>query len=486
MVKECLLIVDDEQDMRNGLKRMLSRSFAELEILTAENAENGLALIEEKSIDLLLLDIKMPGMSGIELLRELGKTAPWLTTIMMTGYGSIEIAVEAIKLGAYDFITKPFDRDNLCQVIRKGIERKRLIRENMFLRQKVEGMNGHTDFVGQSEPMRAFLTQLKTVARSSYTTLVRGQSGTGKELTARALHKLSERRDKPLVMVNCPAIPEHLLESELFGHHRGAFTGADEARTGLFEEANGGVICLDEVGDIPINVQSKLLRVLQEKEIKPLGATQTKKIDVWVIALTNLDLEKMVRQRTFREELYYRLNVVSLKTPSLSEIAEDIPLLINHFCNQVCKELDLPQLRFSHRAIAFLMQRSWPGNVRELQNIVRRAVMFCGSDVVDIEELQFLESPGEKKADAIGLFGLGGESSISHIVDYKTAKEMVVDDFTMKYVKRLLKETDGNVTQAAAISGVSRTALQKIMRRYDLQAANYRGGQSRTPFSRVD
>jgi DNA-binding NtrC family response regulator len=471
MTKDCLLIIEDEQDMRNGLKRMLGRHFDDLEILTAPDAENGLLQIKEFSIDLVLLDIKMPGMSGLELLDQLSTTAPWLTVIMMTGFGSIETAVEAIKLGAYDFITKPFIKDDICRIIHKGIERKRLIQENYFLKQKVGDMVGLTDFIGQSGPMRKFLSHLRTVARSNYTTLVRGESGTGKELTARALHSLSARRDKPLIMVNCPAIPEHLLESELFGHVRGAFTGADHDQAGLFAEADGGTICLDEVGDLPITVQSKLLRVLQEQEIKPLGDNKTRKIDVRVTALTNLDLEEMIRQRKFREDLFYRLNVVSLRTPTLSETVDDIPLLVNHFTTQVCHELDVPKKHFNQRAINVLMQRSWPGNVRELQNVVRRAVMFCMADIIDVADLQIMDAPVTRKSAYSGSHDL---NMANEIIEYKVAKEQAVDDFTIDYVLRLLKKTGGNVSQSAEISGLTRTALQKIMRRRNINADEYR------------
>jgi transcriptional regulator with GAF, ATPase, and Fis domain len=297
------------------------------------------------------------------------------------------------------------------------------------------------------------------------------RTATGKELTARALHNLSARRDKPLIMVNCPAIPEHLLESELFGHVRGAFIGADHDQTGLFAEANEGTICLDEIGDIPITVQSKLLRVLQEQEIKPLGASKTQKIDVRVMALTNLDLEQMIRQRKFREDLFYRLNVVSLRTPSLSEIVDDIPLLVNHFTSQVCQELDLPEKHFDQQALNVLMQRSWPGNVRELQNVVRRAVMFCISAAIGVADLQIMDIPVRKYK------GTPGDDYLNdgdEIIEYKVAKEQVVDDFTVNYVMRLLKETGGNVSQAAEISGLTRTALQKIMRRRNITAAEYR------------
>lgn len=472
MNKDCLLIIDDEQDMRNGLKRMLTRSIENLEVLTAPDAETGLEVIAEVPVDLVLLDVKMPGMSGFDMLKQLSETSPWLTTIMMTGFGSIETAVEAIKLGAYDFITKPFEKKDICRIIRKSIERKRLIKENYLLKQKVGALEGTSGFIGQSESMRIFLGYLQTVARSNYTTLIRGQSGTGKELAARAVHNLSSRSDKPLVMVNCPAIPEHLLESELFGHVKGAFTGADYDQRGLFREADGGTICLDEVGDVPISVQSKLLRVLQEHEIKPLGATKTEKVNVRVIASTNLDLEKMIEEKTFREDLFYRLNVVTLQTPPLHDIVEDIPLLVDYFARQVSRELELGGKQFSQRSIAALMQRQWPGNVRELQNVVRRMVMFAKADVIDLDELLILDNVQRKPVGDGG----GNRRCLSNepIAEYKQVKEEALDRFTNEYLQRLLKETEGNVSRGAEISGLSRTALQKIIRKYNISADDFR------------
>lgn len=472
MSKDCLLIVDDEQDMRNGLKRILSRNIENLEVLTAPDAETGLEMITDLSIDLVLLDVKMPGMSGFEMLKQLTKTSPRLTTIMMTGFGSIETAVEAIKLGAYDFITKPFEKKDICRIVRKSIERNQLIKENYILKQKVGMLDGNSGFIGQSETMRTFLGYLRTVARSNYTTLIRGQSGTGKELAARAIHNLSSRRDKPLVMVNCPAIPEHLLESELFGHTKGAFTGADHDQRGLFAEADGGTICLDEVGDLPISVQSKLLRVLQEHEIKPLGATKTKKVDVRVIASTNLDLEEMIEDKSFREDLFYRLNVVTLQTPALHEIVEDIPLLINHFSRQVSRELELGVKQFSQRSIAALMRRRWPGNVRELQNLVRRVVMFSQGENIGIDELQVLDNMQRK----VGVLYSDDVNSLADgpIAEYKVVKEEAVQRFTNGYIQRLLRETGGNVSRGAEISGLSRTALQKIIRKFGIHADDFR------------
>ena len=474
MNKDCLLIIDDEQDMRNGLKRMLNRNIENLDVFTAADAEMGLEMIAEIPVDLVLLDVKMPGMSGFDMLKQLNKTSPWLTTIMMTGFGSIETAVEAIKLGAYDFITKPFEKKDICRIIRKSIERKQLIKENCILKQKVGMLGDGSGFIGQSDTMRTFLGYVRTIARSNYTTLIRGQSGTGKELAARAVHNLSSRSDKPLIMVNCPTIPEHLLESELFGHTRGAFTGADQDQRGLFAEADGGTLCLDEVGDLPVSVQSKLLRVLQEHEIKPLGATKTENIDVRVIASTNLDLEEMIEEKSFREDLFYRLNVVTLQTPSLKEIVEDIPLLVNHFTRQVCCELELEPKQFSQRSIAALMQRRWPGNVRELQNLVRRAVMFSGTESIELDELQVLDNVQRKTAEQYCV--IDNPFTDGPIAEYKLVKEEVLDRFTNEYIQRLLKETKGNVSKGAEISGLSRTALQKIIRRYGINADEFRPG----------
>ena len=285
------------------------------------------------------------------------------------------------------------------------------------------------------------------------------------------MHNLSERKYKPLVMVNCPAIPEHLLESELFGYMRGAFTNADQDQEGLLAAADGGTLCLDEIGDLPIAIQSKLLRVLQEREIKPLGSTKTIKIDVRVIALTNLDLEKMIADRMFREDLFYRLNVVSLTTPSLKELSEDIPILVAHFIKKVCRELDIPLKRFDQWAITALMRRSWPGNVRELQNVVRRAVMFCPNDIITVTDLNFIENPPHLVFDSLPQENFERNGKFEA---YKDAKERVLEGFSHNYISALLRKTGGNVSQGAELSGISRVALQKIMKRQDINIADYR------------
>ncbi len=471
MNKNRLLIVDDETDMRNGLQRLISREFPSLQIVTLPDAESAVSYFEKESADLALLDIKMPGMNGLELLQHLLGKDPWLTAVMMTGYGSIEIAVEAIKLGAYDFVTKPFDREVIFRTLSKAIERNRLLRENSSLKEQVCGQTITHGFVGKSAAFQKFKSNLEIIARTSYTVLVRGGSGTGKELTARALHNLSDRSKKPLVMVNCPAIPEHLLESELFGYVRGAFTNANQDQQGLVAAASGGTLCLDEVGDLPFSIQSKLLRVLQEREIKPLGSTKTVKVDIRVIALTNLGLEKMIADKVFREDLFYRLNGVTLYTPSLRELTDDIPLLAAHFTEKVCLELNLPRKQFDQWAITALINRDWPGNVRELENVVRRAVMFCPHPTITADDLHFVENPTHTTGNVEASHGFEWNGKFEA---YKDAKERVLGGFTKNYIAALLRKTAGNVSQGAEISGISRVALQKIMKRQDISGADYR------------
>ncbi|MHC1745128.1 MAG: sigma-54-dependent transcriptional regulator [Syntrophobacteraceae bacterium] len=467
--RERLLIVDDEADMLEGLRRVLVLELDGLDIDTANRPGLALEKVRQDPVDVVLLDIRMPEMDGLETLEKLLEIDRWLTIVMMTAYGSIETAVDAIKRGAYDFITKPFDKDTLLRTLRKGFERNRLIRENMNLRQRVCEQAGFENLVGQSPRMRQLFETIQAIARSHYTVLIRGQSGTGKELVARAIHSLSPRRHRPLVTVNCPAIPEHLLESELFGHKKGAFTGAESDQTGLFDEADGSSLLLDEIGDIPVTIQTKLLRALQEHEIKPLGVNRTHKVDVRIIASTNQDLEEKIRSRTFREDLFYRLNVVTLWTPSLDDIREDIPLLVNHFTRQACSELGIAPKRFSTKALEACMNRDFPGNIRELQNVVRRAVMFCPDSIVRQDDLDLLGQPsrGRPPADP------GDEAGTDAIEPYKDAKERLLHRFTLKYVSDLLDKTGGNVTRAAELSGLSRVALQKIMRRLD-----FRSGQS--------
>ncbi|MBV5329084.1 MAG: sigma-54-dependent Fis family transcriptional regulator [Chlorobium sp.] len=475
MVHARVLIVDDEEDMLTGLQRTLERNIQDLEVVTATRPSQALRLMAEQSFDLALLDVMMPEMNGIALLEKLRQKDPELSVVMMTAFASIDLAVEAIRKGAYDFITKPFEKDTILRVINKGLERNRLVRENVTLKKQVCQQEAFASFVGKSPAMEKFYERLKIVALSDYTVLVRGESGTGKELTARAIHNLSKRRNRPLVMVNCPAIPEHLLESELFGYKRGAFTGADRDYPGLFLSADGGSICLDEIADIPVSVQTKLLRVLQEQEVRPLGDTRTRRINVRIIAITNQNLEKKILDRSFREDLFYRLNVVALSPPRLFQIADDIPLLIDHFCKKVCCELGVDERHFSPESVTALKGRNWPGNIRELQNVVRQAILFSAGPVISAQDLQAFLSPDSALPGRNSAWQAFGGNPFP---EYKEAKEDLLQKFMGEYVKQALQVTHGNVSRAADLSGLTRAALQKIMQRIDIKADDFRRGPS--------
>ncbi|MGB8991985.1 MAG: sigma-54 dependent transcriptional regulator [Desulfobaccales bacterium] len=472
MLQERILIVDDEVDMLEGMRRLFNQHLEEVEVITASRARQALRLVRQVPVDLVFLDIRMPEIDGFEILESLKKEDPWLTVIMMTAYGSIDIAVEAMKRGAYDFITKPFNKEPLLRAVRQGLERNRLIRENRHLRLRVADTDGFEGLVGQSPPMRRLFEKIQAIAHTDYAVIIRGESGTGKELVARAVHALSKRQHRPLVAVSCPSIPEHLLESEFFGHRRGAFTGADRDHIGLFAEADGGSLFLDEIGDIPVSIQIKLLRALQEQEIRPLGVTKSFKVDVRILSSTNQNIEEKIRDRSFREDLYYRLNVVTLKTPSLAEIREDIPVLVSHFSRLACSEMGLAPKRFTAGALEELMRRPWPGNVRELQNLVRRVVMFSPESMIRSAELRALEGFGGQAAFDQSLVG---EGAYDEIASYNQAKERLVKQFTFSYVSNLLEKTNGNVSRSAELSGLGRASLQKIMRRLGIKSDSYRG-----------
>lgn len=462
-----ILLVDDEPDLLSGLKRSFAKRLPDVKVLTAVGGNKALDILERQKVALVLMDIMMGDMDGLDVLDIIHRNDPEQTVVLMTGYGTIELAVEAIRRGAWDFVTKPLELDNLTRILQKGLERSQLLHENKRLRSKVSSTGSITDFIGQSPTMRRLYETIRISAASEYTVLIRGASGTGKELCARAVHQLSKRSTKPFIMVNCPAIPEHLLESELFGYRKGAFTGADRDHSGLFMKANGGTICLDEIGDVPVSLQIKLLRVLQEQEIKQLGAETSTRIDVRIIASTNADLESKITEGKFREDLFYRLEVLSLRMPSLVEIVEDIPLLADHFLKKAGIELDSQEKSFSEAALKALLQHTWPGNIRELQNVIRRAVLFCQGPVIDRKHLMLgssLSNPApvhDQKTNMV-------------IEPYKDAKENCLDFFTRQYVYKLLKQCDGNVSQAARLSQLTRAALQKIMRRYDIDGKQFR------------
>jgi two-component system response regulator AtoC len=371
-----LLVVDDDASMRHLLSVILTdRGY---EVRTVASAEDALKEIEARDHDLVLTDVRMPGMGGLALVRELQRVAPELLVVVMSAYGSHEAALEAMKAGAYDYLQKPFKPDEVVLVLRKAEERERLARENRRLRTELAGSYPLASLVGQAEGMQAVLRQLRKVAPQKTTVLLEGESGTGKELLARALHELSPRAGFPFVAVNCGAIPSELLESELFGHVKGAFTDARRDKKGLAAEADGGTLFLDEIGELPLQLQVKLLRFLQEEEIRPVGDVRARRVDVRVVAATARDLSRAVAEGQFREDLYWRLNVVGLRLPPLRDRAEDIPLLVEHFLAQFARlRPEWPRMTLSDDARAALSAHRWPGNVRELQHAVERAVIMA-------------------------------------------------------------------------------------------------------------
>ncbi|GAB6060967.1 sigma-54-dependent transcriptional regulator [Desulfonatronum parangueonense] len=463
-----VLIVDDERDMLDGLRRILPYELEKTNIVVTHSPLHALELAAASPFDLILMDVRMPEMSGMELLEQIRAMDSKATVIMMTAYGSIETAVQSIKLGAYDFITKPFDIPDLVRLIKKALERSGLIRENQSLRQKISEKTVLEEFVGQSPPMQQLYATIRSVAGTDYPVLIRGESGTGKELAARAIHALSRRSERNLVSVNCPAIPEHLLESELFGHKKGSFTGALKDHKGLFAEANGSSLHLDEIADIPVSIQTKMLRALQEQEIRPLGSSRNYKVDVRILSTTNQNLETKILDKSFREDLFYRLNVVSVETPPLREIPEDIPLLVHHFNRLAALELNCTPKLIASEVLEALMQREWPGNVRELKNFVRRLIIFCPGGELNQSVLKMVDGRHATRPVPENISGN------QEIEPYAEAKNKAINAFTEEYVRDLLSKTGGNVSQAAKMAGLSRVALQKIIRRMNMTPGEYR------------
>ena len=382
---ETILIIDDEKNYLIVLQALLSD--VGYEVLTADDAGKALEMVQSHDLDLVITDMRMPGIDGMEFLAQLHGQRPELPVIMMTAYATVEKAVEAMKRGAFDYITKPFKNEELKLTVRKAIDMHRLVRENRLLTQALQQRFSFGNIVGRSRAMRSVYELIEKVAQTRATVLITGESGTGKELIARSIHFNSPRRDKPFISVSCSALPESLLESELFGHERGAFTGAYALRKGRFELAEGGTLFLDEVGEIAPALQVKLLRVLQEMDFERVGGTKTIHVDARVLAATNRDLKRDVEQGRFREDLYYRLRVVQLEVPPLRERRDDVPLLAHHFLRKTASANGLPAKRISEEALRLLCQYEWTGNVRELENAVERAVILCDGDEIRPQDL---------------------------------------------------------------------------------------------------
>ena len=376
-----ILIIDDDTSLRRVLEyNLLEEGY---EVVAVESGENGLILFKEQQPDLVITDLKMPGISGFEVLSSIKERSPQTPVIVITAFGAVETAVEAMKVGAYDYITKPFNRDALRLTVRKAVEMRGLADENRRLKEELTGRAEFRSIVGISRKMEQVLTMVRKVADTEATVLITGESGTGKELVAQAIHSLSSRRSMPFIAVNCAAIPRDLLESELFGHVKGAFTGAIRDKTGKFLSADGGTLFLDEVGELPVDLQPKLLRVLQQREVEPVGGSTVRKLDVRVVAATNSELEQAIVRGTFREDLYYRLAVIPVHLPPLRERQEDIPLLVRHFAAKHGGE----SVTFTPAALQQLQKEPWPGNVRELENTVERLLILKNSNVIDKGDL---------------------------------------------------------------------------------------------------
>ncbi len=452
MAGEKILIVDDEQGMRRLLCRVLAKDG--FETVGVASGEDALREIGAGGFDLAVIDIHMPGMSGLELLEKFKEFDPALPIIMITAYGTVESAVQALRSGAYDYLTKPFETDEIRLTVDKVLERERLLAENRYLHQQLEQRYSFAGIIGASAAMQPVYEVSSSVAASTANVLITGESGTGKELIARSIHFNSARRDKPFIVLNCAALAEGVLESELFGHEKGAFSGALATRKGRFELAHEGTLFIDEVGEMSLSAQVKLLRVIQEHEFERVGGTRTIKSDVRLVAATNKSLEEEVRAGRFREDLYYRLNVVNIHVPPLRERREDIEPLARHFLETFAREMGKKITDFSPRALSCLLAHDWPGNVRELQNAIERAVVLTRAEVITPRELP----QGLREQDGICLTVPERGGSLTEILE----------DLERQLIVQTLRREGGSQTRTAEVLGIKRTTLRYKLEKYGL------------------
>ncbi len=451
-MKKRILIVEDEEKLRRVLELQLASSGFDVD--KASSAEDGLKLVERA--DLILTDLRLPGIDGLELLARIRLQNTRTPVIVMTAYGTVETAVQAMKAGATDFLLKPFSLDHLMAVVSKALELRALRDENQELREALGYRYEIDNIVGRSQAMQEIFGTLVRVAPSRATVLICGESGVGKDLIARAIHFHSPRKDKPLVKINCTAIPENLMESELFGYEKGAFTGANTSKPGKFEQADTGTVFLDEIGDVPASIQVKLLRVLQEREFERLGSNVTRHIDVRVIAATNQDLRAALEQGTFREDLFYRLNVVPLNIPSLRERKEDIPYLAQHFIRKLGRDSGSRVESITEAALARLTAYHWPGNVRELENVIERSLVMCSGTVLDAADIRMDELPRPRNHQ-------GAPTAF-------VPEGMTLDEYEQEIIREALRRAQGNKSQAARLLGLTRNALRYRLTQMGLEA----------------
>lgn len=446
-----ILVIDDDQGICHLLARILQKEG--FNVVAETSPSNAINSFKSNNFDLVITDFYMPEMNGLELLGEIKNINPDVDVIVMTAYASIDNAVDAMRKGAYDYIVKPFQNDDLLLSIKRVFEKRMLAEENRYLRAELSKKYGFHNIIGSSPAMQNLFNLIERVADSDAAALLIGESGTGKELVARAIHFSGKKKDRNFVAINCSALPDTLLESELFGHTKGAFTGATESKQGLFEYANGGTLFLDEIADTSPSVQAKLLRVIEDKKIRKLGDNKEMEVDVRIITATSRNLRKLIDENTFREDLFYRINVFPLNIPPLRERREDIPLLIDHFLKD--------RKRIHPSALDIFMNYNWPGNVRELENMIERLVVFASSETVMPDDL-----PSEIKDTVC--------KKIDSSLSYQEAKKQVLDEFNQNFIVCTLRQTGGNVTKAAEKLKLDRANLQRLMRKYGITSSEYK------------
>jgi DNA-binding NtrC family response regulator len=449
-MKKRILVVEDEEKLRRVIElQLLSSGF---DVDQAASAEEGLRIVDRA--DLVLTDLKLPNMDGLQLLTLIRRQNTQAPVVIMTAFGSVETAVEAMKSGATDFLLKPFSLDHLMQVVNKALEVRALRDENRKLKAELGRRYEFDNIIGRSEPMQEIFAAIERVAPTRATVLLAGESGVGKDLIARAIHFHSPRRGRPLVKINCTSIPENLMESELFGYEKGAFTGATASKPGKFEQADTGTVFLDEIGDVPAAIQVKLLRILQEREFERLGSNVTRHIDVRVIAATNQDLRAALEQGTFREDLYYRLNVVPLNIPSLRERKQDIPFLANHFVQKLASDSGSRVECITEAGLEKLMQYHWPGNVRELENVIERSLVMCSGTRLDAADIRLENAPRPRQ----------------HSENQFLPEGLTLDQYEQELIREALRRAEGNKSQAARLLGLTRNALRYRLTQMGLEA----------------
>jgi len=451
-----ILVVDDEENLRHMLFVLLSKQGYQVDL--ACNGEEALKMALGNEYNFILSDIKMPVMDGAEFLDKAFAAGIQSTVIMMSAYGTMDTAIECMKQGAYDYVSKPFKNDEILLVLKKAAEREKLKAENRRLKEELKREFSFSDIVSRNQRMQEIFALIRKVSDFKTTVLILGESGTGKELIAKALHIHSKRKNAPFVAVNCGAIPHSLLESELFGHVKGAFTDASTDKAGLFEQANGGTLFLDEIGEMPLLLQVKLLRVLQDEEIRPVGSSSVKKINVRVVSATAKDLEREVTAGRFREDLYFRLNVLGISLPPLRERSEDIPLLADHFLAKYGERFGKGGVRLSQNALRMLVGYHWPGNVRELENCIERGLLLCDGDLIDVDSLpESIVGRSELKPDPTAI--------MPEILSIKKAEEILEREL----IKRALEKTGGNRTHAARLLEISHRSLLYKLKEYEME-----------------